>query len=132
MATQLRRGAHQSGAFTIQEMKEKTYLFVCHANQRRSRAAEELCSRLAAARGLPISVLSAGMSQQADTSVTQSLADQADTIFVMEEHMREELQHSYPQPVGKIVCLDIPDEYERDSVVLMKLLRDALEPYLSE
>jgi len=110
--------------------REKTYLFVCHANQRRSRTAEDLCARLAGDRALPIKAVSAGMSPQAGTPITKRLADEADLIFVMEENMKQELQRSYAQPPDKIVCLDIPDEYERGSLVLMKLLRDALEPYL--
>ena len=70
------------------------------------------------------------MSPQADTPITKRLADKADLIFVMEESMKQELQRTYAQSPGKIVCLAIPDEYERESTVLMKLLRDALEPYL--
>lgn len=64
--------------------------------------------------------------------MTKDLADEADIIFVMEEGMRQELQQAYAQPASRIVCLDIPDEYERDSLVLMKLLRDGLEPYLKK
>jgi len=70
------------------------------------------------------------MSRQADTPITKRLADEADLIFVMEENMRRELLQDYAQPAGKIVCLEIPDDYERGSLVLMKLLRDALDPYL--
>jgi len=112
--------------------RQKTFLFVCEANQRRSRAAEDLCAGLVRNRNLPIKVCSAGMSQQADTPITRAMADQADLIFVMEDHMKQDLQRTYGQPAAKIVCLDIPDEYERDSLVLLRLLRDGISPYLAQ
>ncbi len=110
--------------------KRKTYLFVCKANIDRSRTAEDLCRGIAQHRGLAIDATSAGMSEAAENPLTQEQADQADLIFVMEEWMRNEMQSKFRQPAGKVICLDIPDEFRRGDILLMRTLRDALMPYL--
>ena len=90
------------------------FLFVCHANADRSPTAEEVCRRIAKDNGLEIAASSAGVSRGARRSVTKEMADRADTIFVMEPHMVTELVAEYGQNPGKIICLDIPDIYERN------------------
>ena len=111
------------------EDEPKHYLFVCHANMHRSKTAEEVCREIAEQNNLEISVSSAGMSQASANSVSKELADKADVIFVMEDDMKTELEHRYKQNPGKIICLDIPDLYERGDLVLTRILQDALYEY---
>ena len=111
------------------EDEPKHYLFVCHANINRSKTAEQVCRKIAEQYGLEIIVSSAGMSQASDNPVTKEMADKADIIFVMEDDMKTELERKYKQNPGKIICLDIPDLYERDDPVLIRILKDALYEY---
>jgi predicted protein tyrosine phosphatase len=108
------------------------YLFVCYMNRDRSPTAEEVCRNMARAKGLDIEVSSAGVSSYARRPVTKAIADEADLIFVMEEWMRDELVNKHDQPPEKIVCFDIDDVYERGESRLVRLLQEALEPYLTE
>ncbi len=109
--------------------KHKTYLFVCKANVDRSKTAEDLCRRVAQRKDLPINAVSAGTSPAAKKPLTQGLADDADMIFVMEGWMKDLLVAKFGQPSGKIMCLNIPDEFRRGDVLLKRRLRDALSPY---
>jgi predicted protein tyrosine phosphatase len=45
--------------------------------------------------------------------------------------MARVLEATYGQDPRKIVCLDIPDLYERSDPVLVYLLEEALRPYLT-
>ncbi len=110
--------------------KKRHYLFVCAGNRNRSPTAEDVVRTLAAQKGLDIEVGSAGLSPFAERRLTKEMADRADLIFVMEEYMARELEDTYGQDPGKIVCLDIPDMYERGDPVLVYLLKEALKPYL--
>jgi predicted protein tyrosine phosphatase len=106
------------------------FLFVCHANADRSPTAEEVCRRIARESGLEIEAGSAGLSRGANRPVTKEMADRADTIFVMEPYMVTELVEKYGQEPGKIVCLDIPDIYERNEPELVSTLEQKLYEYL--
>jgi predicted protein tyrosine phosphatase len=110
--------------------KRRHYLFVCAANRNRSPTAEDVARALAAQQGLDVEVSSAGLSSFAEKRLTKEMAERADLIFVMEEYMAWELETAYGQDPAKIVCLDIPDMYERGDPVLVHLLREALTPYL--
>jgi len=110
--------------------KHKTYLFVCKANVDRSKTAEDLCRKVLRSNDLSIRVLSAGTSPAANTPLTQDLVDDADVIFVMEEWMKALLETKFGQPSGKLICLDIPDEFRRGDELLQKKLWNALSPYL--
>ena len=105
------------------------YLFVCAANLNRSPTAEEVFRRMAAKNGLDVDVSSAGMSPFSTRPVTREMADEADLIFVMEEYMAWELETRYGQDPAKIVCLDIPDIYERGAPALVQILNRELAPY---
>ena len=106
------------------------YLFVCYANVDRSPTAEAVCRRIAAENGLDIEVSSAGTSDRATRPVTKRMADLADKIFVMEPEMVTEMVEGYGQNPAKIVCLDIPDIYERDEPRLVGMLEEKLYEYL--
>ena len=106
------------------------YLFVCYGNMERSPTAEAVCQRIASENGLDIEASSAGTSDRADRPVTKRMADLADKIFVMEPSMVMEMVEEYGQNPGKIVCLDIPDIYERDEPELVRTLEQKLYEYL--
>ncbi len=106
-----------------------TYLFVCLANMNRSPTAAEVFKGLARRRGKEVVSLSAGVSPLARQPLNASLVARADLIFVMEDYMKESMLRDFDVEEGRIVVLDIPDIYEKDDPVLVKQLRDVLEPY---
>jgi predicted protein tyrosine phosphatase len=106
------------------------YLFICTANQNRSRAAERICSQLAQAKNKDIRCESAGVHQLAVRRVTKKMADKADIIFVMEDYMKQTLETEFHQPTEKIICLDIPDIYDVRDPALEATLRQKLLPYI--
>jgi predicted protein tyrosine phosphatase len=109
----------------------RRYLFVCAANRNRSPTAADVARMLAAQASLDIEVRSAGLSPFSEKPLTKEMADWADLIFVMEDYMARELEAFYGQEPRKLVCLDIPDLYERGDPVLVYLLEEALKPYLT-
>ena len=70
------------------------FLFVCRANVDRGPTAEEVCRQIAREKELHIEVSSAGISRRANRSLTKAIADQADTIFVMEPDMAIEMRQA--------------------------------------
>ena len=108
------------------------YLFVCYANMDRSPTAEAVCTRIATENGLDMEASSAGISDGAMRPVTKKIADRADTIFVMEPDMEREIVEEYCQDPAKVVCLNIPDIYERDEPELVGILESELYEYLSQ
>jgi len=107
----------------------RRYLFVCAANINRSPTAADVFRRMAAQNGLEVEVGSAGISPFSANPVTKAMADEADIIFVMEDYMARELETRYGQDPAKIVCLDIPDIYERNDPALVRILVRELSPY---
>jgi predicted protein tyrosine phosphatase len=106
------------------------YLFICAANRNRSRAAERICRQLAEAKNRNIECESAGVHPLAVRPVTQETAEKADIIFVMEDYMKEIMETEFHQPAGKIICFDIPDEYDVGDPELEAILRQKLLPYV--
>lgn len=64
--------------------------------------------------------------------LTKELVASADMIFAMETHHREWIRRKFKERPsdGKIIALGIPDEYERDDPVLVRLLEARVAPYL--
>ena len=108
------------------------YLFVCYANMDRSPTAEAVCRRIARTNGLAIEASSAGVSRGANRPVTKEMADLADKILVMEPGMVTEMVEEHGQNSAKIICLDIPDIYERDEPELVRLLEEKLYGHLGQ
>ena len=92
----------------------RRFLFVCAANINRSPTAADVFRTMAAENGPDIEVNSAGISPFSTNPMTKAMADEADLILVMEDYMARELETRYGQNPAKIVCLDIPDIYERE------------------
>ncbi len=95
-------------------------LFLCSQNRLRSPTAETLFS------GLPgYEVLSAGLNHDAEVPVTPEMLLWADCIFVMEKTHRNRLRKRFGKYLNRqrVICLNIPDEYDYMDERLIRLLR---------
>lgn len=97
----------------------KKLLFVCSQNRLRSPTAEHVF----ASRD-DVEVASAGLNKGADVELSSELIEWADIIFVMEKTHRRKLSKKFqPQLKNKrLICLDIPDDYEYMEPALIDLL----------
>lgn len=95
-------------------------LFVCTVNRLRSPTAETLFSTWPG-----VEALSAGTDSEATRPLTAELVASADLIFAMEKHHRDKIRKRFKirPPDGRIITLNIPDEYERDDPELIELLK---------
>jgi predicted protein tyrosine phosphatase len=102
-------------------------LFICSQNRLRSPTAEQVFSNWPG-----IDVSSAGLNHYAENPVTPELLIWADLIFVMERAHRNRLSKKFrPYLNGKrIVCLDIPDDYDFMDPVLVQLLNSQVPRFL--
>jgi predicted protein tyrosine phosphatase len=103
-------------------------LFICSQNRLRSPTAEQVFSNRAG-----FEVASAGLSPEAEQPVTPELLAWADLIFVMEGAHRNKLAKLFHDHLEskRVICLDIPDEYEYMDPVLVKLLEIKVGPFFS-
>jgi predicted protein tyrosine phosphatase len=104
----------------------KRVLFVCSQNRLRSPTAEQVFANRPG-----FEVASAGLNPEAETPVSPELLEWADVIFVMERAHRNKLAQKF-QPHLKdkrIVCLDIPDEFEYMDPTLVRLLQTKAGPF---
>jgi predicted protein tyrosine phosphatase len=94
-------------------------LFVCSENRLRSPTGEEVFSKYEG-----INAIGAGTNKDAETSISSDLIEWANIIFVMEKSHRNKISKKYKNLLKgkKLVCLDIPDEYDRMDPVLIRLL----------
>lgn len=105
----------------------KNVLFVCSQNRLRSPTAEQIFSGRK-----DIEVESAGLNHDADNPLTHELVSWADIIFVMEKAHRAKLQRKFRTTLQKarLICLDIPDDYEFMDPALIHLLETRVPRYL--
>ena len=105
----------------------KKLLFVCSQNRLRSPTAE----RVFASR-VNLEVASAGLNNGADIPLSIELIEWADIIFVMEKIHRSKLSKRFKLHLKnkRLVCLDIPDEYEYMEPELVKMLEQRVERLL--
>jgi predicted protein tyrosine phosphatase len=105
----------------------KKLLFVCSQNRLRSPTAESVFSCY---EGLEVD--SAGLDRSAEVPLCSESIQWADIIFVMEKsHVRKLSNNFQPMIKGKrIICLDIPDEYEYMEPALVELLKKKVLPLL--
>lgn len=75
---------------------------------------------------------SAGLNNDAENPVTPELLAWADTIFVMERAHRSRLSSRFKQHLGnkRVICLEIPDEFEYMDPDLIRLLEARVPRYL--
>ena len=101
-------------------------LFVCTQNRLRSPTAEQIFSNRP---GFEVS--SAGLDSAAQVPVSPELLDWADVIFVMEKTQRNKLSKKFRAHLRnkRVICLDIPDEFEYMSPELIRILEAKVGPF---
>ncbi|MBW3585627.1 MAG: methyltransferase domain-containing protein [Cyanobacteria bacterium 0813] len=102
-------------------------LFVCSQNKWRSLTAEKICQKVSG-----YSVRSAGTEKGARIRVTEGLLGWADLIFVMEKRHSDRLRSKFPESLKgkKVICLQIPDNYEYMEPELVEILEAKLSLHL--
>ncbi|MBX3100207.1 MAG: low molecular weight protein tyrosine phosphatase family protein [Salinibacterium sp.] len=102
-------------------------LFVCSRNRLRSPTAELVFS------GHPgIETDSAGLAPDADVQLDRDQVRWADLIVVMEKRHRSALNRRFGRLLAgtRVVCLDIPDNYEFMQPELIAILERRMAQYL--
>ena len=101
-------------------MAEKRFLFVCSQNRLRSPTAEQVFADWPG-----VAASSAGTNHDAENPLTDELVEWADVIVVMERSHRNKLQRKHRKALAqrRVICLDIPDEYEFMDPGLVRLLK---------
>ena len=94
-------------------------LFICSQNRLRSPTAEQVFADWPG-----VETSSAGLNVHAENPVTPELLQWADIVFVMERAHRSRLSTRFKPHLGKarVVCLEIPDEYDYMAPDLVHLL----------
>ena len=102
-------------------------LFICSQNRLRSPTAEQVFANWPG-----VETSSAGLNKGAENPLTPELLEWAHTIFVMERAHRSKLSARFKPHLGdkRVVCLDIPDEYEYMDPELIGLLMSRVPRYL--
>ena len=95
-------------------------LFICSQARLRSPTAERVFADWPG-----VETASAGLNRAADNPVTPELLEWADLVFVMERAHRSKLSARFRAQLGRarVICLDIPDEYEYMAPDLIALLK---------
>ena len=102
-------------------------LFVCSRNRLRSPTAEAVFAEY---EGLEVD--SAGLDREAEIPLSSDAIQWADIIFVMEKSHRSKLSKNFQSWLKhkRVVCLDIPDEYEYMEPALIELMKARVLPLL--
>lgn len=102
-------------------------LFICSRNRLRSPTAEAVFADYP---GLEVD--SAGLDRDAENPLSSEAIQWADIIFVMELSHRRKLSQNFQTWLKqkRIVCLNIPDNYEYMDSTLVELLKKKVLPLL--
>jgi len=102
-------------------------LFVCSENRLRSPTAEAVFSEYEG-----VNAIGAGTNSDAETTMSGDLVEWADIVLVMEKSHRNKISKKFKELLkGKrLVCLDIPDNYECMQPELVKLLKAKVPRYV--
>jgi predicted protein tyrosine phosphatase len=102
-------------------------LFICSQNRLRSPTAEQVFSGW---QGLEVT--SAGLNNDAVEPLTAEMVEDADIIFVMEKAHRAKLARRFRTQLkaARVICLDIPDDYEFMDSALIRLLEARVPQHL--
>jgi predicted protein tyrosine phosphatase len=105
----------------------KRILFVCSQNRLRSPTAEQVFTSHPG-----VECASAGTNHDADNPLTPELVEWAEIIFVMEKAHRNKLTSKFGLHLAnkRVICLDIPDEYEYMDPELIRLLKTKVLRFL--
>lgn len=102
-------------------------LFICSQNKLRSPTAEQFFADFPG-----IETMLAGLDATARNPVCGEILEWADVIFVMEKTHRNKLQKKFRAYLKnqRVICLNIPDEYDYMEPALVSLLQARVTPYL--
>ncbi|WP_444945467.1 low molecular weight protein tyrosine phosphatase family protein [Microbulbifer sp. VTAC004] len=102
-------------------------LFVCSENRLRSPTGEEVFSQYDG-----INAIGCGTNKDAETTISGDLIEWADIIFVMEKSHRNKVMKKFKDLLEgkKLVCLVIPDNYDRMDPVLVRILEDKVSVHV--
>ncbi len=102
-------------------------LFLCSRNRRRSPTAEAVFGAMDG-----VETASAGLATDADEVVTPDHLEWAEMIFVMERRHHAILQRRFGPYIrhARVVCLDIPDDYDFMDPALLARLERRVTPLL--
>jgi predicted protein tyrosine phosphatase len=105
----------------------KRVLFVCSQNRLRSPTAEQVFAQY---RGMEC--ISAGTNNDAENPLTVELVEWSEIIFVMEKTHRQKLLSKFKRSLKRqrVICLDIPDEYEFMDPELVEILKAKVSRFL--
>jgi predicted protein tyrosine phosphatase len=94
-------------------------LFVCSQNKLRSPTAEQIFSKWP-----DVEADSAGLNHDAIVTLSPEQIEWADVVFVMDRSHRNRLQKKFKKFLNgkRVVCLNIPDEFEFMDPALVRLL----------
>ena len=73
-----------------------------------------------------VEAIGCGTNSDAETTISGDLIEWADFIFVMEKSHRNKVSKKFKEQLmgKKLVCLDIPDVYDRMDPELIKILEN--------
>jgi predicted protein tyrosine phosphatase len=102
-------------------------LFVCSRNELRSPTAEQVFSTWPG-----LEVASAGLDRTCGSPVTPELLAWADIVFVMERKHRAKLSTQFQAHLTsqRVICLDVPDNYEFMEPALIEILEARVPRHL--
>ena len=105
----------------------KRILFICSRNRLRSPTAEHIFANWPG-----VETASAGLAPDAEDPLTSEHLEGVDLVFVMEKAHRAKLNHHFKGHLKqvRVVCLNIPDEYDYMQPELVKLLEERVSPHL--
>jgi predicted protein tyrosine phosphatase len=80
-----------------------------------------------------VEAMSAGTNHDAETPLSGELVSWADLIFVMEKTHLTKLQKKYRASLknARVICLNIPDDYEFMDPILVDILKTKVTRFLS-
>lgn len=104
-------------------------LFICSRNRLRSPTAEAVFASWP-----EVETDSAGLAPDAEVPLSAEQLEWADLVFVMERRHRAALLRRFPAAMrGKrLVCLDIPDDFDYLQPELVFLLERKVAPHLRQ
>ncbi|QFT55375.1 low molecular weight protein tyrosine phosphatase family protein [Microbulbifer sp. THAF38] len=102
-------------------------LFVCSENRLRSPTGEEIFSTYEG-----INAIGAGTNSDAETTVSGDLIEWSDVIFVMEKSHKNKVSKKFKDLLKdkKLICLDIPDNYNCMDPALVRLLENRVSRHI--
>lgn len=102
-------------------------LFICSQNELRSPTAEQVFADWPG-----VETSSAGLNHDAENPLTPELLRWADIVFVMERAHRAKLSAKFRAALGntRVICLDIPDDYDFMQPALIQLLKAKVPRHL--